>query len=295
MSRTSSSLRPLILALFGIYLFVYPWSVLLTALDMVPLWGAWMGGALLIVQGMVMGLWLTAHYGRHGAVASLLILIISGAIEHIGVQTGFPFGSYIYTDALTPKVFGVVPLAIPFAWLLVVPAAMGVTDWLLRNDDVVQRNRAVGVIMRLIGTASFALLLDLTIEPVAVHVKRYWIWDGDGSGYYGIPASNFVAWWFTSFILVSVLQLCISIRNATQRKHSEVAPSTRPQMLLPWLPRSLYLLNLTMFVLVNLGHGQHGATAVGMLILAYLAFSWLEPNLLHWVLGTRPDNRQPEM
>lgn len=292
MSHTTSRLRSLIVILFGIYLFVYPWSILLVALDLVPVWGAWVGGALLIIQGTVMGLWLTAHYGRHGALAALLILGISWAVEHLGVLTGFPFGTYSYTDVLIPKIFGIVPLAIPFAWLLVVPAAVGVTERLLGVGNKAAQSARSAWLSRVLGAASFALLLDVTIEPVAVHISGYWIWN-DGGGYYGVPNSNFIAWWVTSVLLVGVLYFCIHIRRKAQELAPALqSPGSRPAML-TWLPSALYLLNLTMFVLVNLAHGQIGAAAIGVLILAYLIFEWIEPRLRRWILGVQANRRQP--
>ncbi|MBC8076450.1 MAG: carotenoid biosynthesis protein [Chloroflexales bacterium] len=242
-------LRPVLLALFGLYLLVYPGSTLLVALDRVPHWGAWMGGALLIVQGVLMGLWLVANDGRRGALAAGAILLLSWAVEHLGVTTGFPFGSYGYTAALQPKVVGVVPLAIPFAWLLVVPAAVGLAGRLLDRR---------GALSQTLMAASLALLLDVTIEPVAVHINGYWVWREEGF-YYGVPASNFVAWWLTSLLLVGVL---LALRGPRRN-----APHGA---LLPLLPPALYALNLTMFVLVNLAHSQTLAAAIGLALLLWL-------------------------
>lgn len=250
--------RPLLLvvvALFATYLLLYPGSLLLVALDRVPVWGTWMGGALLILQGALMGLWLTLNYGRHGASAALLILFLSWLVEHIGATTGFPFGAYSYTDVLQPQIFGVVPLAIPFAWLLIVPAAVGAAELLERDGAAAGRAAP----WKLLTAAAFALLLDVTIEPFAVHINHYWVWsDSAQGGYYGIPASNFVAWWFTSLLLSWVLL------HGRQR-------AVPRAVALPWLPLALYLANLIMFVVVNLARGQASAAAIGGLILLALA------------------------
>lgn len=291
MVQTRLRSHRLLFSLLSIYLFIYPWAILLIALDRVPVWGTWMGGALLILQGTMMGVWLADNYGRRGTLAALLILLISWSIEHVGETTSFPFGSYDYTDVLSPKLWGVVPLAIPFAWLLVVPAAIGVTDRLMGRHRL---TFARGLLM-VLGAASFATLLDVTIEPVAVHIKGYWTWDHRG-GYYGIPASNFAAWWATSVLLVSiVLWLRQSPVPTTGHPLTERLQS-QPNARLTWLPLLLYLLNLTMFVLVNLAHGQIGAAAIGGVILGYLAFDWVEPAVVRWVMGVEPGNgRQPEV
>jgi len=267
-----SPLQLAVLALFGIYLFLYPGSITLVALDRVPVWGTWMGGALLILQGALMGLWLTTAYGRSGAIASLLILFLSWLVEHVGATTGFPFGAYTYTDVLQPQIFGVVPLAIPFAWLLIVTAAVGTSERVLEKEPRSPRSDLRISPTKLLTAASFALLLDVTIEPFAVNINRYWVWsDAAASDYYGIPISNFVAWWFTSLLLVAVL---LWQRQAAALRR----PAHRPSFL-PWLPLTLYLANLTMFVVVNLARGQAMAALVGGLIMLFLACDWLLPHV----------------
>ena len=57
------------------------------------------------------------RYGGKGIVAfAIICLVVSNAIENIGVATGFPFGAYHYTDVLGPKL-GYVPLMIGPAYL----------------------------------------------------------------------------------------------------------------------------------------------------------------------------------
>ncbi len=264
------SLRRLAVGLFGIYLFIYPFAIVLVALDKVPVWGTWMGGALLILQGLLMGVWLTIRYREWGAAAAGLILVISWAVEHIGATTGFPFGSYLYTDVLQPQIFGVVPLAIPFAWLLIVTAAVGVAEQFLHRDGRPVDDRHLSA-SRVLAAASFALLLDVTIEPFAVYINQYWVWTSAETGfYYGIPASNFIAWWVTSLILSWML--LYQRRTAARHGHT-------PRSFLPWLPPALYLTNLTMFVVVNLARGQVLPSLIGGLIMLALAGDWLLPRL----------------
>jgi putative membrane protein len=258
MLRPIRPLHLVVAALFAIYLFLYPGSLLLVALDRVPVWGTWMGGGLLILQGALMGFWLTLNFGRWGAVAALLILFLSWLVEHVGAITGFPFGPYAYTDVLQPQIFGVVPLAIPFAWLLIVTAAVGAAELIERDGGAA---RPAVRPWKLLMAAAFALLLDMTIEPFAVHINHYWVWSESAQGaYYGIPASNFVAWWFTSLLLSWVLLQSRQRAGAASRG-----------IAWPWLPLALYLSNLTMFVVVNLAREQVAAAVIGALILLLLA------------------------
>ncbi|MGQ9480788.1 carotenoid biosynthesis protein [Chloroflexus sp.] len=276
------NLRRAVVALFAIYLFIYPFAIVLVALDKVPVWGTWMGGALLILQGTLMGFWLTVRYRWWGVIAAALILVVSWAVEHVGATTGFPFGSYSYTDVLQPQIFGVVPLAIPFAWLLIVVAAVGIAERIGHRDGKPVNDHQLHP-TRVLTAASFALLLDVTIEPFAVYINRYWVWSSaEGGVYYGIPASNFIAWWVTSLILSWVL--LHQRRSAARRGHT-------PQPFMIWLPPVLYLTNLTMFVVVNLARGQVLPALIGGLIMIVLVGDWLLPRLarrLRRVAETNP-------
>ncbi|HMQ35138.1 MAG TPA: carotenoid biosynthesis protein [Chloroflexaceae bacterium] len=275
----STRLRLVVAALFAFYLFLYPGSITLVALDRVPVWGTWMGGALLILQGTLAGLWLTVNFGRRGAVAAAWVLFLSWLVEHVGATTGFPFGAYSYTDVLQPQVLGVVPLAIPFAWLLIVTAAVGTGELVLGRDGATAHAERRVSATKVLTAASFALLLDVTIEPFAVHINHYWVWSENAAGgYYGIPATNFAAWFVTS-LLLSWVVLRYRARASAAR------PSDRGRPFWPWLPVTLYLTNLTMFVVVNLARGQGAAAAIGGLILLALACLWSLPRLARRLRG----------
>ncbi|RRR67759.1 MAG: carotenoid biosynthesis protein [Candidatus Viridilinea halotolerans] len=277
MRRDDLQLRSLVTALFALYLFLYPFSLALVALDRVPVWGTWMGGALLILQGTILGLWLTINFGRWGAVASFWVLFLSWLIEHVGATTGFPFGSYSYTDVLQPQVLGVVPLAIPFAWLLIVPAAMAVGDRIIYRKGVPVGDEREVRFARVLMAAAFALLLDVTIEPFAVNVNQYWVWSDASAGtYYGIPFSNFVAWFVTSLILSWVLLVY-------RAKAAQNRPTAQRAVYWPWLPVTLYMTNLTMFVVVNLARDQEYAAYIGGLIMLVLIVHWAQPRLARWL------------
>jgi putative membrane protein len=133
-------------------------------------------------------------------------------------------------------------------------------------------------ITNVLTAASFALLLDVTIEPFAVNINRYWVWgEASGSTYYGIPMSNFVAWWVTSLLLSWVL-LWQRSRAARAVRYGPIG-SDRAAFW-PWLPLTLYLSNLTMFVVVNLARGQVSAAVIGAAIMLFLAAAWLLPRMV---------------
>lgn len=55
---------------------------------------------------------------RRAVLMAASAFAITLTAELIGVATGFLFGNYTYSDQLGPKVFGLVPLVIPIAWLM---------------------------------------------------------------------------------------------------------------------------------------------------------------------------------
>ena len=60
-----------------------------------------------------------AVYGARYSFTLLVITVLFGFwIEQLGVTTGWPFGDYVYSDTLGPKVLDV-PLVVPFAWLMI--------------------------------------------------------------------------------------------------------------------------------------------------------------------------------
>src|SRR5438552_10251679 len=87
----------------------------------------WAASALLILEGVMVTVAWMDEYGPRGLFASLVIALFSYGVETLGVRTGFPFGSYRYTDVLSPVLPGGVPLPVIFAWLTIIIAARSLT------------------------------------------------------------------------------------------------------------------------------------------------------------------------
>lgn len=109
---------------------------------------------------------------------------IGVAFELTGVHTGLPFGRYAYTNTLAPVVFGV-PLAIAFAWLILIDLVRGLTG-----------SPVLGALLM--------AAIDLVIDPLAAGPLQYWKWFDSGP-YYGIPTLNFVGWVIASVVILLVL------------------------------------------------------------------------------------------
>lgn len=250
---------------FGVYCFIYPSSLFLLMTDQVPAGTEWMATLMLVIEGLVATAWAVANYGAlRGSVAALVALGLGFVVEALGASTGFPFGPYSYTEVLYPKLF-VVPVGIMFAWLMIILASFFTARFIL---DRVRPGHGEGAVI--VFSAILAVISDLLMEPVAVHVQHYWVWRGT-DGYYGVPVSNFLAWLVTSLILALLLSKIIGQGKQTGRpKGSRYS----------FIPPALYLMNLVMFTLVNLSHAYYLAGGIGVAVAAGLAFILLRGHRL---------------
>jgi bisanhydrobacterioruberin hydratase len=261
--------RRLALALFLVYLALVPGVTIAVALDQVPAGGAWMGGALLLLQGASVLCWLIEVYGRRGALAATLVFLLGWGVEALGVTTGFPFGRYSYTGTLQPQLPGGVPLAIPCAWLMVAVGATHFRFWILDFGSNIKH---------LLVAATLVLLLDLQIETVATAINRYWLWL-DGGVYYGVPAANFVAWWLVGLAMAALLAWALGGQNREPRTENREPRATHHASRITYhasritqqIPTYLYLLSTLMFAAINLARGYTVAGLIGVVVLLVAA------------------------
>ena len=184
------------------------------------------------------------RYRRRGVLAFLVIcLVVSNILENTSILTGFPFGHYHYTSG--PKLF-LVPLFIgpsyfATAYLAWVVATVLIGD--VRRESSWFTTIAVPVI------ASAAMVMwDLTFDPTASTIKQFWIWE-QGGGYFGVPLTNYVGWFFTVYVFLQLFALFLRFLGAAD-------PEARP------LPAPYYAQAVISYAVV-------GLTAV----LSYLVFT----------------------
>ena len=176
----------------------------------------------------------TRRYGwRHFLVFFMLTFVISWSYETSSILTGFPFGHYVYTDKLGPKLW-LVPLLIMPAYF-----SMGYIAWTLghvlldRFDD-----RLAGAEVVLVPVlASFVMVMwDLVIDPASSTITGAWIWR-DGGGYFGVPLVNFLGWYlcvFTIYLVFALyLQRSVEWTRATSLRATNLGE--RPTWALPAL------------------------------------------------------------
>lgn len=123
---------------------------------------------------------------RRTIAVGLLLGTLGYLVEVVGVHTGRVFGAYAYGDVLGLKVANV-PLLIGLNWSMLV-FAIGVP---------LSRFRWPLWCKVLAGSAAM-VVLDLLIEPVAVHLG-FWSWEGGV-----IPLRNYVAWGAVSMVFFTL-------------------------------------------------------------------------------------------
>lgn len=97
------------------------------------------------------------------------------------------FGSYAYNQGFFIKL-GAVPVAIALAWAMLITSSMYMSD-------------ALGIPPRLapMADATFTILLDLSLDAIAIR-QGLWHWNIPlDQGFFGVPAGNFYGWLFVAF------------------------------------------------------------------------------------------------
>lgn len=200
---------------------------------------------------------------RHAMVLFALTFLISWAYEQVGVETGFIYGRYHYTDALGTKL-GHVPIIIPVAWFMMIypsyiianliaygnPRRIGNynynsnpianasnTDITCRKQSLIQQIIWLPLLSALVMTA-----WDLVVDPyLSGPTQRVWIWEDGGSegipSYFGVPLQNFGGWILTTFTIYIVWLLL----NNKIHDHS-LGPINAPVLMMPIMAYGLMMI-----------------------------------------------------
>ena len=138
-------------------------------------------------------------WSRSGARAAIALVVVAGGggllAEVTGLRTGFPFGTYEYTDDLGWSFAGV-PGVVPLAWLMMAWPA------LLAGRALAVK--PVGVV----AVAACALAAwDVFLDPQMVDAG-YWTWSSPEPSLPlvdGIPVTNFAGWLLVAVLIQAAL------------------------------------------------------------------------------------------
>jgi putative membrane protein len=172
------------------------------ALEIFTLLTVYFGAAAMVLHARL-------SFGNKFALTYLAITaLFAWLIETIGVNTGWPFGVYEYSETLGLFIFDV-PLVVLFAWTMMAYPAL-----------IAARRIARGWVFLYGG----AILMgwDLFLDPQMVAAGR-WTWEVTGASFpYApeIPLSNPFGWLLSGLTLMAILNFVLP----TERRKE--APST---------------------------------------------------------------------
>ncbi len=145
-------------------------------------------------------------YGWRGILAfAILYVVVGNVLENLSIATGFPFGHYVFTERMGPKILQV-PLLLGLAYV-----GMGYLSWTVARAILRERISelsgwrvaALPVLASLVMTT-----WDLAMDPIWSTVGRLWTWQ-QGGGYFGVPASNYVGWLMTNYVIYQLFVLVV--------------------------------------------------------------------------------------
>jgi putative membrane protein len=158
---------------------------------------SWISGLFIILFALPSYYSLVKNLGNRKGVLLLIILsILPVVVEGVAVWTGYPYGGFEYGERLGWLLFGVVPPTISFAYL---PILLGSLYFASKNSSKFFIFCSLASI--------FNLLVDLVIDPAAVHIG-FWSYT-HGGFYFGVPLSNFLGWLITGFIYASIFYFVV--------------------------------------------------------------------------------------
>lgn len=132
----------------------------------------------------------------------LLIYFVGLSVEVIGINTGIPFGTYVYLEGLGSKIMGT-PWIIGLNWVLLSWAAVQSASYFSIQNKLFKWAIAILIM----------LIIDLVMEPVAPDL-RMWVFEGSGPGF-----MNYLGW-----ALVSALVHGFMVREVDDhRNHTALA------------------------------------------------------------------------
>ena len=182
---------------------------------------------------------------------SFIIIIFSLLIEGIGVHTGYPFGSYSYTNILSPIFPGGVPLAIAFAWMTLSVNSFIILKYFLKN-----KNKYFVIFL----SGLLIAFIDVMLDPFASFINNYWIWAGST-----IPFQNYLSWFVIGTAFSFILDIIIG----------KYIPSVKISFPIIVLASSIF-----QFLLINILNNYYFNSVIGIsgILLIFLTIFYLRKN-----------------
>lgn len=154
---------------------------------------------IVVLQVVPPALFALAHgarrYGWRGIlVFAVLCLGVGSFFESLSLRTGFPFGHYVFTGLMGPKIAGL-PLLLSLAYV-----GVGYAAWVVAENIAGKPAPNMNWMRVALCACATMTAWDVATDPVWANIDRGWEWL-DGGAYFGVPLSNFLGWMLTTGIL----------------------------------------------------------------------------------------------
>lgn len=182
----------------------------------------WSDAVLLLLASSSSIAALARHLPSQNVLSAVVCIgLAGGAVDWLGAETGIPFGGFSFGD-MGPRLFGVLPWAMPLIWVVAILNSRGVARLVLRPW---RKTKTYG--FWLIGvTATLTALFALALDPLATHVRHYWWWVPAKLPltWQGASLVDFLGWAVvTPLILVFVTPMLIN-KHPTHRRPPDFHP-----------------------------------------------------------------------
>lgn len=189
------TLRRLYLGTVGLLLFLFPFGLVFNITGLLIERHTWTSPVFICLIAVVTILSeMRARPFRIVTAEAVVLGSVLWVVEKVGIETGYPFGYYVYTETLGWDLLGV-PFAIVCAWYATV-----INAWRLGRAVAFRMGSGSAAAVASVA-ALLTLALDLVLEPMAAFVRRYWTWQAGE-----VPLQNYVGWMVFTFLAVLVLQ-----------------------------------------------------------------------------------------
>ena len=147
---------------------------------------------IVVVSLFLMTCWHATQMPRSQRVELLMAVLYALLFEELDIRL---FNTYHY-GAGYALMLGHVPLVIALAWAVIIYTSMHISDcW------------PISAPARACCDALLALLIDLSIDAIAIR-RGYWQWTIPlNAGWFGVPADNLSAWMFVVFFFSLLCRL----------------------------------------------------------------------------------------
>ena len=151
-------------------------------------------------------------YSWRDALALLAIcVVITFAMENIGVATGWPFGRYHFEVEPNLPHVGTIPPIVGPLWF-----GMGYLSWIVAGTLLggarPRLSRKIELIVLPVVAAFVMTQWDVVMDSSESTISKIWIWH-DGGAHFGVPMSNYIGWLLTSWLFYQAFAIYLSRRG----------------------------------------------------------------------------------